>query len=452
MKVYRGNNRKQESTNAPCLSNKQKMILAFGNSDYDALICDGAIRAGKTVAMTVGFISWALEKFNGVNFAICGKTVTSCYKNVILPFLRLSWAQKRFKLNYNRAEHRLTVRRGTHENTFYVYGGGDAASFSLIQGITLGGVLFDELTLLHRTFVEQAMSRCSIEGSKFWFNMNPAGSQHWFYREWILHLKEHNAVRLHFNLEDNPSLSDKKIKQYKSQYTGHFYDQYILGLWVNASGLVYSIFDESKYVCDCSSLISQSGQPSQFTRQTPASTSRLYYISIDYGITNPFVALLWCVENGVSYCLKEYYYSHKEHNGLKRTDEEHYEAVEKLAEGFNIDCIIIDPSANSFRETIRRHDRFEVHNANNEVIAGISYTTTVLSRDKIKIDKNCTHVIEEFNLYVWDEDASFEAVVKEDDHCMDALRYFIYTVYRHDYGYYIETESIKDLGLYNEEE
>ncbi|MFR4757716.1 MAG: hypothetical protein ACLT9P_06070 [Evtepia gabavorous] len=79
----------------------------------------------------------------------------------------------------------MKIRCGGVENTYFLFGGKDEGSAALIQGVTLAGVLLDEVALMPRSFVEQACARCSVTGAKFWFSCNPAGPGHWFYREWI---------------------------------------------------------------------------------------------------------------------------------------------------------------------------------------------------------------------------------------------------------------------------
>lgn len=224
------------------ISKKQLQILAFGESQYDALICDGAVRSGKTVFMSVAFVAWAMKYFDGRNFAICGKTVGTAIKNIVVPLMGLSYMRRRYTMKFTRSENKLTVSRGGRTNTFYIYGGKDESSYMLIQGITLAGVLLDEVALMTRSFVEQAMARCSVEGSKFWFNCNPAGPKHWFNEEWVQRADEKNALHIHFVMQDNPSLSEKMIQRYESLYTGVFYQRYILGLWVNAEGTIYRDF------------------------------------------------------------------------------------------------------------------------------------------------------------------------------------------------------------------
>lgn len=226
------------------LSKKQRQILAFPFTHFDALICDGAIRSGKTALMAVAFVDDAMRRFNNQRFAICGKTVESAVKNVVEPYQAMAYATDKYRIRWRRADKQLIVSDGKNENVFEVFGGKDESSFMLIQGRTLAGVLLDEVALMPRSFVEQALARCSVTGSRFWFNCNPGPPGHWFYQEWICKAKKHNALHLHFYLEDNPSLSEEIIQRYHAMYTGVFYKRYIKGLWVAADGAVYPQFAE----------------------------------------------------------------------------------------------------------------------------------------------------------------------------------------------------------------
>ena len=167
------------------ISDKQKKILAFPYSKYDALICDGAVRSGKTSVMMVAFTDWAMREFNGQRFGVCGKTVDSAVKNIIVPYIAMAYAKERYTMRWRRADKVLEISRGAVKNYFEVFGGKDESSFALIQGRTLAGVLLDEAVLMPRSFVEQALTRCSVDGAKLWFSCNPGSPQHWFYTDWI---------------------------------------------------------------------------------------------------------------------------------------------------------------------------------------------------------------------------------------------------------------------------
>ena len=381
--------------------------------DYDAIICDGSVRSGKTMSMTVGFVLWSMKNFNGENFAFCGKTIDSLKRNVITPMQK--WLEGVVKIKVNLSRNFLDITMCGHTNRYYFFGGKDESSYQLIQGITLSGVLLDEVALMPRSFVEQALARCSVRGSRFWFSCNPDSSEHWFYKEWIQKFNKKNVLYLHFTMDDNYSLSDETKNRYNRLYSGVFHDRYIKGLWVLAEGLVYgTVFSKEHHVL-------KDYKPSDNTE---------YYISIDYGTLNPCSMGLWAVENNRAVRIKEYYYDSRR-EGVQRTDEEYYSALEKLADGFDIQYVIVDPSAASFIETIRRHGKFSVRKAGNDVMNGIRTTMNFLKNDKLFFLENCRDAIREFGLYRWNDKAGYEdTVIKENDHAMDDIRYFCYTILR----------------------
>lgn len=394
------------------LSEKQKALLAFPYMGYDALIADGAIRSGKTSIMTISFIDWAMGNFNNQRFGLCGKTVDSCVKNLVMPYLGLTYWREKYSVKWRRADKLLVVQRGQRENVFEVFGGKDESSFSLIQGRTLAGVLMDEVALMPQSFVEQACARCSVDGSKLWFNCNPSSPAHWFYTNWVQKPSEHNALHLHFDLTDNPSLSQKIIDRYKSMYTGVFYRRYILGEWCVAEGLVYDFGEDN------------------ITDEIPDNGE--YYISIDYGTLNPFSAGLWCVLGDKAVRVKEYYYSGRDTNH-QRTDEEYCDEVESLSKDYNVRSVIVDPSAASFITALRKRG-FKVQKANNDVLDGIRRTAVYLKNGNVKIHRSCADSISEFGLYCWDDKATEDRVIKENDHAMDDIRYFCNTILKNKIG------------------
>lgn len=215
-------------------SPKQKLALSWwGIPKYrkkDAVICDGAVRSGKTLCMSMGFVSWAMSSFSGNSFALCGKTVSSLRRNLVEPLAGLLGAMG-FNYIEKVSKNYIDISLYGRKNRFYLFGGRDESSAALIQGMTLSGILMDEVALMPRSFVEQAMARCSVSGSKMWFNCNPDNPYHWFYREWIKKSEEKNALYIHFTMKDNPSLSGEIRKRYEKLYSGVFYDRFILGKW-----------------------------------------------------------------------------------------------------------------------------------------------------------------------------------------------------------------------------
>lgn len=399
-------------------SKKQRLTLKWWCSPaykhYDAIICDGAVRSGKTLSMSLGFVFWASASFSGEAFALCGKTVTSLRRNVVTPLLP-KLKELGFSYTYQVSRSYIDITFNCRTNRFYLFGGKDESSAALIQGITLAGVFLDETALMPRSFVEQALARCSVSGSKMWFNCNPDNPSHWFYTQWIKKAEEKNALYIHFTMDDNPSLSEKMKNRYKRLYSGAFYERFVLGKWTASEGVVYPMFSETRHV---------------FSGDIPCER---YIVSCDYGTVNPTSMGLWGLNNGVWYRLREYYYSSKK-EGIPRTDEEHYAALEKLTEGVRPEKIVVDPSAASFIECIRRHGKFRAVKADNDVITGIRRVSTALRQDKLRFHESCRDIIREFSLYRWNENSGADVPVKENDHAMDDMRYFVSDIMKDDGG------------------
>ncbi len=381
--------------------------------DKDGIIADGAIRSGKTLSMSLSFVMWAMETFTDQNFGMCGKTIGSFRRNVLF-LLKLMLRSRGYGVSDHRADNLLVVTKGDVANYFYIFGGKDERSQDLIQGITLAGCFFDEVALMPESFVNQATGRCSVDGSKFWFNCNPDGPFHWFKINWINKIIEKNLIYLHFTMDDNLSLSEKIKARYKSMYSGVFYQRYILGLWVVAEGVIYDMFDKVKHtVKSLESLI----------RDT-------YYVSVDYGTQNATVFLLWCKNNkGQWVCIKEYYYSGRDETEQK-TDTEYADDLKELLGGIKPKAIIIDPSAASFIAELRKRG-YHVKKAKNDVLDGIRFVASMLNQGKIAFSESCINTILEFNSYIWDAKASEKGEdkpIKQHDHAMDAVRYFCYTI------------------------
>ena len=206
-----------------------------------------------SICMVTSFILWAMRRFNGATFGICGKTVRSAERNIIIPIQSIADITCYFRISYSRSVNLLTVEGNGVQNNFFVYGGKDESSYTLVQGITLSGVLFDEVALMPRSFVDQAIARTlSVQGAKLWFNCNPDTPNHWFYTEWVKKADERKALHLHFLMSDNPVLTSEQLANADRQFSGVFHDRYIKGLWVSADGVIYRQFADnpSLYVID----------------------------------------------------------------------------------------------------------------------------------------------------------------------------------------------------------
>lgn len=425
-------------------SRKQKQVLTWWCKDSpvhdkDGIIADGAIRSGKTVSMSLSFAMWAMSTFNGQNFAMCGKTIGSFRRNVLF-WLKLMLKSRGYSVIDRRADNLIIIRKGDTENYFYIFGGKDERSQDLIQGITLAGVFFDEVALMPESFVNQATGRCSVEGSKFWFNCNPDGPYHWFKVNWIdkstgyLGKERVEQIRkkaaeegkdpglkeilyLHFTMDDNLSLSEEIKARYRSMYIGVFFKRYILGLWAAAEGVIYDMFDPEKHVKNIKEFF-----------QILVNGNR--YVSCDYGTQNATVFLLWNKGiDGKWYCIREYYYSGRD-KGKQKTDAEYADDLKKWLDGTRIKAMIVDPSTASFIVELRKRG-YKVIKANNDVLDGIRLVGMLLNLEMLIFSSSCTETIKEFASYIWDEKAAEhgeDKPVKQHDHGCDAVRYFVSTV------------------------
>lgn len=407
---------KQNAFEFKPFSVKQKKVLTWWCKDSpvkdkDGIVADGAIRSGKTLCMSLSFVLWAMSTFNQQNLGMAGKTIGSFRRNVLF-WLKLMLKSRKYHVIDHRTDNMIEVSKNGVTNYFYIFGGKDERSQDLIQGITLAGMFFDEVALMPESFVNQATGRCSVDGSKYWFNCNPDNPRHWFKLNWIDKAKEKNLVYLHFTMDDNLSLSPKIKQRYWSMYVGVFFKRFIEGIWCVADGLVYSMFDEDKHVI-----------------HGECPYSPMHHVSIDYGTVNPFSAGMWAFDGKRAIRERELYYNGRE-KGVRLDDETYYQKLKELIGETPIEYIIIDPSAASFIEVIKKHGEYMVKGAKNDVLDGIRVTTTFLNTGRLFVHESCTNTIEEFGLYSWDEESGDDKVIKENDHAMDDTRYYCNTFMR----------------------
>lgn len=402
-------------------SRKQRKVLNWWcqdspMKDMEGIIADGAIRSGKTISMSLSFVMWAMASFEGQNLAMCGKTIGSFRRNVLF-WLKLMLRSRGNKVVEHRTDNLLVITYRGVENYFYIFGGKDESSQDLIQGITLAGVFFDEVALMPESFVNQATGRCSVNGSKFWFNCNPDGPYHWFKVNWIDKAKEKKLIYLHFTMDDNLSLSERIKERYRAMYTGVFFKRYILGMWAIAEGVIYDMFSEENHVKDIKEI-----------RYLLIDGNR--YVSCDYGTQNATVFLLWNKgTDGKWYCIREYYYSGRD-KGKQKTDAEYADDLKEWLEGTAVKAIIVDPSAASFIAELRKRG-YKVLKAKNDVLDGIRLVAMLLTMLQLVFTSSCKETIKEFASYVWDEKAAEsgeDKPVKQHDHSCDAVRYFVSTI------------------------
>lgn len=429
--IYEEQNRKKalnitNTFNLKEPSIKQKKVLSWWTEkspykDYTGIISDGSIRSGKTLSTMYSFVEWAMYSFNNQQLVFASKTIGAFRRNIFRDLNKILKTNG-YKIKIKFSENLIEVSKNNKTNFFYIFGGKDESSFETIQGMTLAGVFFDEVVLMPESFVTQAMARCSVNGAKYWFTCNPSSPYHWFKNDYIDNKETKNFYYLHFTMEDNPTLTDGIKNRYKTLYTGVFYKRYILGLWVGADGLVYSITDNNII------------KPNKIPK------CNKYYIAGDYGTQNPMAWGFFGVKGKDVYLIAEYHHGGRETQ--KPKDDSQY-AIEFVKWKNNLEkeygytqYSIFDPSASSFKVALKNKN-IMVKNAKNKmigegnIIAGIQLVQSYLTNNNFFINEKCEKTIAEFYSYAWDSkkmDKGLETPIKAFDHHMDAVRYFFNTV------------------------
>lgn len=400
-------------------SRKQKKLLTWWMPespfcDYDMIIADGSIRAGKTVAMIDSFVMWTLHTFTGQNFIIAGKSMGALKRNVIEPLQKIL-AAKGIAYRYVRSSESPHVQIGT--NVYYLFGANNEKSQDTLQGLTAAGALADEVALMPKSFVDQMIGRCSVDGSKVWMNCNPAGPYHHIKTEYIDKAKEKQILHLHFTLDDNPSLSEKVKQRYRRMFTGVFFKRYILGLWVMAEGIIYDAYSDDMTVDKLPEM-------------------KRTWVGVDYGTSNATTFILCGLgTDDRLYVIDEYYHSGRESGRQKSPSQyskdfrEWYSKLySSIGARYKPEYIYIDPSAEAFIVQLWYDDRsLPIASADNEVKGGIERVSSIMTADRFRVHSSCKNVLRELSSYVWDEKASIDRgedkPVKQNDHTLDPIRY-----------------------------
>lgn len=399
--------------------------------DKDGIICDGSIRSGKSLVMSLSFIIWAMDSYDGENFAMCGKTIQSFRRNVLIS-LKKTLRIRGYKIQEHRAENSLTISYGDIENEFYIFGGKDESSQELIQGITLAGIFFDEAALMPESFINQGTGRCSVEGSKFWFNCNPEGPDHFIKNEWIDRIRDKNLIRIHFTMRDNPSLSNQMIDRYERMYKGVFYDRFIKGLWVVASGIIFRYLADNPepYLFNPDELYDERGRLKPFSKLV---------MGIDFGGTGSKTTMV----------LMGYINGYKnlrllEEDGLPLTDDIDAQAIcdkfisfyRKCIEKYKrIDWIFPDSASptmiNSLRAAARsaglRYDNIKGCRKN-EIADRPRTIDMLLNSGRLKLSRACPQVLKALQTIRWDEKKPDIPEDKNVGNCNDWYDAFNYTM------------------------
>lgn len=365
-------------------------------------LLEGSVSSGKTWVSLVLWAFWAGTMPQDKPYLMCGKSLTTLKHNCLILLQELV-GKSNFTFSISAKEGYLFGRQ------VFLEGANDARSESKIRGMTLQGAYCDELTQFPEDFFAMLLSRLRLPGAKLIATSNPDSPWHWLKAKYIDRANELDFLDVFFTLEDNTTLPEEYVENIKKEYTGVFYDRFILGRWTKAEGLVYPFFSKEKHT------INDQGGAGR------------YFVSIDYGTSNPCVFALWRLHQGKAVMVKEYYYASREEHEQK-TDDEYYNDLRDFVGNLTIEQVILDPSAASFKTTIRKHGKFFVRDAKNDVLDGIRFTSAMIKGGYLLFDRSCENTIKEFGAYAWDDKKHEDAVIKENDHSMDQMRYFAYTI------------------------
>lgn len=399
-------------------SMQQKKLMTWWHEkspykSFDMVICDGSIRSGKTIAMLTSFTLWSLTNFpEGANFILAARSMGALKRNVLEPLFAILQAQG-IGYKYTKGEAPCVA---IGKNIYYLFGASTEASQDTLQGLTAAGAYADDAARMPRNFIEQMIGRCSYAGSKVWVNCNPESPFHYLKTDYIDKAEEKRILRLQFTLDDNLSLSEQVKDKYKRLFSGVFYKRYILGLWVMAEGLVYSMFDLDRHVVE----------------EVPP--IRTYWVGVDYGTSNATTFIL-CGQ-GIDdkfYVINEYYHSGRETNRQKSPSQYSKDFMEWLSNQYDSygmrvkpAWIYIDPSAEGFILQMWNDGIRAITQADNAVKSGIELMASTITSDCFRVHKQCKHVLKEITSYSWDTRAQQlgeDVPVKSNDHTLDPIRY-----------------------------
>ena len=394
------------------LSAKQIELINHANSEEHLFLAGGSIRSGKTFSAVIAFAVWSLFNYPGYRFVLSGVSVDSIRRNYadeMVEFMR--------SLGFD-AKYRMTPAlqivvpqvRGT-PSVYHLVGASDRTAAGRLQGLTIAGALLDEIVLLPRDFVFQLLGRQSIPGGKIWGTFNPANPAHWLKREIVDKKKKFNCKVLKFTFEDNPSLSDEVKQRYRNSFSGHWRRRFVDGDWSAPSGAIFPYFT---------------------TTDTDFDYSTNFSLGLDWAVSGIFAALLFGRRagptGGIQVCDE---FIHNARESDIKTEEMLIVEMRNWLGDRQVRSTYVDPSTPAtFKRRLRNAGFGTVHNADNDVNAGIMTTSTRLANKNIVINKRCTYLLDEIESYQWDPDKADigeDAPIKSADHTVDALRYFAHS-------------------------
>jgi PBSX family phage terminase large subunit len=422
--------------NLELLPPKGKGAWSIANANKRQNIWHGSVRSTKTVNSLIKFSHWTKNEAPvGGDILFTGRTRDTVKRNVLYP-LRRYVGRRNCKFSIVNGEGKLYGR------IFYIVGANDETSEERIRGLTLAGVYIDEITIIPESFYRMALSRLSLDGSRLYGTTNPDGPFHWLKKEIDKDMPQMSVF--HFTLDDNPYISQQYKDDLKAEYGEGtlWYKRYYLGLWVQAQGAVYDMWDESRHVI----------------KDLPAEGFDWYYTWIDYGTANPCAFGYNGVKDGKVTCIKEYYYDGR-NSQKQKTDMDIYYDLHAFLRGVPNRWIILDPSALSLKTQLKKEEMCRdcqgtgkvngakcetctgkgkmdpftnLKDCDNSVLDGIRTLSSFLQNGRYHVHESCKNHRMEFGAYTWNSKAQAkgeDVPMKVNDHTMDGARYGVHTLF-----------------------
>lgn len=294
----------------------------------------------------------------------------------------------------------------------YCLGAEKVSQVSKLRGSSIKYVYGDEVADWNEEVFEMLKSRLDKPYSCFDGALNPQGPNHWLKE--FLDSEDFDTYVQKYTIFDNPFLDPDFVKNLCKEYEGSvYYKRYILGEWALAEGLVYPMFNRERHV---------------FGGEIERVRGRRYFVTIDYGTVNAFAINIFEFDGRKSRMIKEVHHDGRKNGRLD--NEAYYELMDKAIGDLPVEKVVVDPSAAGFIQTIIKYGKYIVEGANNDVLNGIQEVTKYLNYGLLTIHESCVETIKEFQQYSWDDKTNDDVVIKENDHHLDALRYYIYGVAR----------------------
>ena len=386
------------------------------NSDAFINICHGSVRSGKTIAATWRFLAHiALTDYD--EFMISGKTRDTIERNVVRDLIRMIDGSLDYK--YRKFDNYLEIEN----KKIWLIGFSDEGATEKVRGMTVGGWYADELTSASKSTVEMAITRCSVDGAKMFWTMNPESPYHFIYTDYITNqeLLDSGTVKCwHFNLDDNLHLSQRYIDELKrvNRKSQVNYKRNILGQWVIAEGVIYDSFDEDVHV---------------FHEDLTSEYDEVN-ICCDYGVstvtTFGVMGIIKDVKEGNRYYLQEETYYDAQKRGVAQSDSDRVNDIIRLQDKYGLgkrSTLFLPHDAASLKAQCKKDKRvrMKVRTYAPDTFKDITRIQDLFNNRRFFIHESCKDSITQVQTYCWDVKAQQrgeDKPLKVDDHCPDMWR------------------------------